>query len=116
MNPAKPQRRAAFFLLFALLVAGCSQASPPGGLPDFADLVDGVSSSVVNISTVPAEELAAAAPISLRPRQEAQWGWLLRRLVHEELLSESNDGAQRLYLQASGRRYRRQPWPLHWAA
>jgi len=61
MNPAKPQRRAAFFLLFALLVAGCSQASPPGGLPDFADLVDGVSSSVVNISTVPAEELAAAA-------------------------------------------------------
>ena len=63
-----------------------------------------------------AEELAAAAPIALRPRQEAQWGWLLRRLVQEELLSESNDGAQRLYLQASGRRYRRQPWPLHWAA
>ena len=63
-----------------------------------------------------AEELAAAAPIELRPRQEAQWGWLLRRLVQEELLSESNDGAQRLYLQASGRRYRRQPWPLHWAA
>jgi ATP-dependent DNA helicase RecQ len=28
-----------------------------------------------------AEELAAAAPIALRPRQEAQWGWLLRRLV-----------------------------------
>ncbi len=63
-----------------------------------------------------AEDLAAGAPGGERPRQEARWGWLLRRLVQEELLSESDDGAQRLYLRASGRRYRRQPWPLHWVA
>ena len=63
-----------------------------------------------------AEDLAAGAAGGEQPRQEARWGWLLRRLVQEELLSESDDGAQRLYLRASGRRYRRQPWPLHWAA
>lgn len=63
-----------------------------------------------------AEELAGAAAAELRQDQEASWGWLLRRLVQEELLSESDDGAQRLYLRASGRRYCRQPWPLHWAA
>ncbi len=63
-----------------------------------------------------AEELATGGPKGFKPQQEDQWGWLLRRLVQEELLSESNDGTQRLYLQASGRRYRRQPWPLHWAA
>ncbi len=63
-----------------------------------------------------AEELAGAAAAELRQEQEASWGWLLRRLVQEELLSESDDGAQRLYLRASGRRYCCQPWPLHWAA
>ena len=63
-----------------------------------------------------AEDLAAGAPGAERSHQEARWGWLLRRLVQEELLRESDDGAQRLYLRASGRRYRRQPWPLHWAA
>ena len=63
-----------------------------------------------------AEELAGAAAAELRQEQEASWGWLLRRLVQEELLSESDDGAQRLYLRASGRRYCCQPWPLYWAA
>ena len=63
-----------------------------------------------------AEELASAVSVEQRQQQEASWGWLLRRLAQEELLSESDDGAQRLYLRASGRRYVRQPWPLHWAA
>lgn len=47
---------------------------------------------------------------------EERWAWLARRLVQEELLSESDDGAQRLYLQPTGRHYLRQPWPLPWAA
>jgi ATP-dependent DNA helicase RecQ len=47
---------------------------------------------------------------------EERWAWLARRLVQEELVSESDDGAQRLYLRPSGRTYLRQPWPLHWAA
>ena len=63
-----------------------------------------------------AEELASVLPAEQRQEQEASWGWLLRRLAQEEFLSESDDGAQRLYLRASGRRYVRQPWPLHLAA
>jgi ATP-dependent DNA helicase RecQ len=47
---------------------------------------------------------------------EDRWGWLARRLVQEELISESDDGAQRLRLRTTGRRYLRSPWPLHWAA
>jgi ATP-dependent DNA helicase RecQ len=47
---------------------------------------------------------------------EERWAWLARRLVQEELLSESDDGAQRLWLRSSGRRWLRSPWPLRWAA
>jgi ATP-dependent DNA helicase RecQ len=47
---------------------------------------------------------------------EERWAWLARRLVQEELLSESDDGAQRLWLRSSGRHWLRSPWPLHWAA
>ena len=42
--------------------------------------------------------------------------WLARRLVQEELISESNDGVQRLYLRDSGRRFLDAPWPLDYAA
>ena len=45
-----------------------------------------------------------------------RWTWLARRLVQEELIRESNDGVQRLYLQDSGRRYLDDPWPLDYAA
>jgi ATP-dependent DNA helicase RecQ len=51
-----------------------------------------------------------------QPQGEGRWGWLTRRLVQEELIAESNDGAQRLYLRPTGRSYLRRPWPLHWAA
>jgi len=54
------------------------------------------------------DTLAAVEPL--------RWGWLTRRLVQEELISESNDGAQRLFLRDSGRRFLKQPWPLHYAA
>jgi ATP-dependent DNA helicase RecQ len=47
---------------------------------------------------------------------EPPWGWLARRLVQEELIGESDDGVQRLWLRASGRHFLRCPWPLHWAA
>ena len=46
----------------------------------------------------------------------ASWGWLARRLVQDELISESNDGAQRLYIKESGRRFLSQPWTLDYAA
>lgn len=47
---------------------------------------------------------------------EERWRWLARRLIQEDLISESDDGAQRLWLRPAGRRYLRQPWPLRWAA
>ena len=47
---------------------------------------------------------------------EEPWGWLARRLVQEELIGESDDGVQRLWLRSSGRHFLRSPWPLHWAA
>ncbi|MGC5198002.1 RecQ family ATP-dependent DNA helicase [Aphanothece microscopica] len=59
-----------------------------------------------------AADLAAGAAGS----EEDRWAWLARRLVQEELVSESDDGAQRLYLRSRGRHYLRQPWPLRWAA
>ncbi|MEY3463879.1 MAG: ATP-dependent helicase RecQ [Cyanobacteriota bacterium] len=59
-----------------------------------------------------AAELADGAASS----EEERWAWLARRLVQEELIRESDDGAQRLYLRPSGQRFLRQPWPLHWAA
>ncbi len=58
------------------------------------------------------EELA----VQQSEEDDARWAWLVRRLVQEELISESDDGAQRLYLRPSGRRYLRQPWPLRWLA
>jgi ATP-dependent DNA helicase RecQ len=58
-----------------------------------------------------AQELAGASDAG-----EDLWGWLARRLVQEELISESDDGMQRLRLRSSGRHYLRSPWPLHWAA
>ena len=47
---------------------------------------------------------------------EERWGWLARRLVQEELIRESNDGAQRLSLRDSGRQFLHAPWPLNYAA
>jgi len=50
------------------------------------------------------------------PGRHDRWTWLARRLVQEELIQESNDGAQRLYLRESGRRFLDSPWPLDYAA
>lgn len=44
-----------------------------------------------------------------------RWGWLVRRLVQEDLLAESDDGVQRLWLRPAGQGYCQQPWPLRWA-
>ena len=44
------------------------------------------------------------------------WAWLARRLVQEELIQESDDGLQRLYLKLLGRNYLQRPWPLLWPA
>jgi ATP-dependent DNA helicase RecQ len=63
-----------------------------------------------------AEALAAAGGAGTGQGTQESWAWLARRLVQEELIGESDDGVQRLYLRASGRHYLQQPWPLRWAA
>lgn len=63
-----------------------------------------------------AEDLAGSSATAPGADSGDRWAWLARRLVQEELISESNDGAQRLYLRESGRQYLRHPWPLRWAA
>ena len=57
------------------------------------------------------EDLASA-----HGSEQERWSWLARRLVQEELIRESDDGAQRLWLRGAGRRWLENPWPLHWAA
>ncbi len=47
---------------------------------------------------------------------EGKWGWLVRRLVQEELIEESNDGAQRLFIKDHGLRFLNEPWPLFYVA
>lgn len=58
-----------------------------------------------------AEELASA-----HGSEQERWSWLARRLVQEDLIRESDDGVQRLWLRSAGRRWLERPWPLHWAA
>jgi ATP-dependent DNA helicase RecQ len=45
-----------------------------------------------------------------------RWCWLARRLVQEELIRESDDGGQRLWIRPAGRRFLIQPWTLRLAA
>jgi len=88
MTPATLRLRAAPLLLFALLATACSRPSAQGQLPEFADLVEQVSPSVVNISTVPAdiagEEHAAASPPEQQegeaPARESMPEWMRRFL------------------------------------
>lgn len=76
MIPDQSHRRAAVFVLAALLLlGGCSKLPTSNALPEFADLVDAVSPSVVNISTVSADDGSAeAADYAPEPRPDAQDG------------------------------------------
>jgi serine protease Do len=60
--PSAVWPRAATLCFAALLLVACSKAPAEVRLPDFADLVEEVSPSVVNISTIPVETSAAAEP------------------------------------------------------
>ncbi len=62
-----------------------------------------------------AEDLEGQEVAASLPPGRLDWTWLARRLVQEQLVGESDDGAQRLYLRESGRRFLQHPWPLHWA-
>ena len=46
---------------------------------------------------------------------KTNWGWLARRLVQEEFISETNDGSQTLFLRDLGYTFLEKPWPLNYA-
>jgi ATP-dependent DNA helicase RecQ len=62
-----------------------------------------------------AEDLEGQADTAGLPPGAIDWAWLARRLVQEQLVGESDDGAQRLYLRESGRRFLQRAWSLRWA-
>ncbi|HEX4871242.1 MAG TPA: Do family serine endopeptidase [Nevskiaceae bacterium] len=75
------RRRAPARLLLAALLglaaAGCSRGTP-GAYPDFADLVEQASPSVVNISAVSRGQPAAEAPAADDPALEQAPDWFKR--------------------------------------
>ncbi len=111
-------------------------ARRPGG--DLRSLAESLSSSealAIPLSLASSPPLAGpvqlASPVSpagslsfsssvdqaqLNGADAGHWAWLARRLVQEELIQESDDGLQRLYLKLLGRNYLQRPWPLLWPA
>lgn len=81
--------RAALLCVATLSLLACSRTPAEVRLPDFADLVEEVSPSVVNISTVPAElpegEAEAEAPPAVeRPLPENLPDWMRRFLEQQQ--------------------------------
>ena len=93
----------------------CDRCLEPGQRRDWSDQVAQLLSALELRSGRDLRSLAEDLEAAHGSNQQ-RWAWLARRLVQEELLDESDDGAQRLWLRASGRHYRRQPWPLRWSA
>ena len=105
----------------ALLLA-VGEVSPPCGRCDRCESQlkrqDWSEQALTLLEALAADQARDLRSLSdvLSEQDSQRWGWLIRRLVQEELIRESDDGAQRLSLRPSGRRYLRQPWPLRYAA
>lgn len=115
-------REQALLLAVGELVPPCGRCDQCQGRPSRSDwseavvqvlqtLAKGDGSSLRSLAEQMADGQAGGAGVDAE-----RWRWLVRRLVQEEMLQESDDGAQRLWLRPVGRHYLRQPWPLHWAA
>jgi ATP-dependent DNA helicase RecQ len=111
-------------------VAMVAQLSPADPITAASSLSP-VSSLYAADAISPAGSLSPASPLStagslsfsssvdqaqLNGADAGDWAWLARRLVQEELIQESDDGLQRLYLKLLGRNYLQRPWPLLWPA
>ena len=93
----------------------CDRCSAEPALVDWSEQAEQVLAQLEQRAGVDVRSLAE--DLAQADGDDGQrWRWLARRLVQEELISESDDGSQRLWLRPSGRRYLRQPWPLRLAA
>ena len=90
---------------------GWRKDSPPRCSEDLQTLLEHLAEKDGTDLRRLGERLALA-----EPGRNERWTWLARRLVQEELIRESDDGVQRLYLRDSGRRFLDDPWPLDYAA
>ncbi|MFO7630796.1 MAG: ATP-dependent DNA helicase RecQ [Prochlorococcaceae cyanobacterium] len=114
----EPCREQALLLAVGELVPPCGRcdaclAEPQ--LRDWSEQAEVVLAALAERSGRDLRHLAES--LSGRHGEDGErWAWLARRLVQEELISESDDGVQRLWLRSSGRHYLRDPWPLRWAA
>ncbi|MBC1262346.1 ATP-dependent DNA helicase RecQ [Synechococcus sp. BSF8S] len=93
----------------------CDVCQRPRSISDWSPEAGRVLEALAQKDGIDLRRLAEALA-QAHAGEEQRWGWLTRRLVQEELISESDDGSQRLWLRTAGRHYLRQPWPLRWAA
>jgi ATP-dependent DNA helicase RecQ len=111
-------REQALLLAVGELVSPCGRCDRCRVRPDLVDWSEQVSQVLALLEQRRGIDLRSLGEdLAEAEGQDVQrWRWLARRLVQEELISESDDGSQRLWLKASGRRYLRQPWPLKLAS
>jgi ATP-dependent DNA helicase RecQ len=109
-------REQALLLAVGELASPCGRCDNCQGPAQRVDWSPQVSQMLEALTQRSGRDLRLLAEDLAGDGSDQRWAWLARRLVQEELIGESDDGAQRLYLRDSGRRYLRQPWPLHWAA
>ena len=129
------QRRRQNWSEQALILLDAVARRPGGDLRSLAESLSSSESLAIPLSLASPPALAAAvqlaSPVSpagslsfsssvdqaqLNGAGAGHWAWLARRLVQEELIQESDDGLQRLYLKLLGRNYLQRPWPLLWPA
>ena len=129
------QRRRQNWSEQALILLDAVARRPGGDLRSLAESLSSSESLATPLSLASPPALAApvqlASPVSpagslsfsssvdqaqLNGAGAGHWAWLARRLVQEELIQESDDGLQRLYLKLLGRNYLQRPWPLLWPA
>lgn len=111
-------REQALLLAVGELVPPCGRCDNCLREPQRLNWSEAVVLALETLSEEPGRDLRSLSE-ALAGRQgldQERWAWLLRRLVQEELVRESDDGLQCLYAKAVATHFVRQPWPLRWPA
>jgi len=93
----------------------CDRCNEKPNVQDCSNLAIEILAELEKTKGIDVRTLSSNLEIATGQRNE-NWGWLTRQLVQEELIGESNDGAQRLFLKDSGRRFLQKPWTLRYVA